>query len=148
MTLTIDFMVLPKVFSVVKDIFLGGRIGRGLFTAFNYCEMTFSGLLLILIFTMVFPKIWQKRAAIASAISLALITLLYEFYLTPGIINATNTLESIPLDEVERRAPVFLNHQFFHQWYIRADSLKILLLLFLMVLLMIKNDQVSDKDQV
>lgn len=146
MTLTIDFMVLPRVFSLIKDVFLGGKIGRALFTSFNHCELVFGLLIVGLMASMAFLKVWHKRAAIGAAIALVLISLLYQFYLTPGIINATNTLDGIPLADIEGRAQAFLTHQFYHQWYIRVDSLKILLLIFLMVLLFLKEEFLN-KDQ-
>lgn len=147
MTFTIDFMVLPKVFSVIKDVFMGGKIGSGLFSTFNLIELVFATVLIGLAFTSNFSKSLHQKLTRISSVILFLISSLYQFYFTPGIINATNTILSIPETEVERRAAAFLEQQFFHQWYIRVDSLKILLLGLVLVLFILQKDQV-DKDNV
>lgn len=145
MTFTIDFMVLPKVFSVIKDVFLGGEIGSGLFSTFNLVELLFATVLIGLAFTANFHKVIQQKLIRISSVMLFLISCLYQFYLTPGIINATNTTLSINEGEVERRAQAFLEQQFYHQWYIRVDSLKILLLGFILVLFILHKDQSKDQ---
>lgn len=140
MTFTIDFMVLPQVFSHLKDIFLGGRIGMALFGVFNNLELILSLIIGVFIFKIAFYKGWHRKIALCSSFILVGIATLYKFYLTPRIINATNILESIPQDDFTHRGEAFLVHQGYHHWYIRVDSIKILILLLLLVLMLFPKE--------
>lgn len=142
MTLTIDFMVLPQVFLVIKDVFLGGRIGSGVFGTFNYVEIILSLLILALIFNLKFSKRWKVITSGLISVVLVFISLVYSFFLTPRIVQAAVAWESLP--EGSSRVEMALLHQLYHRWYILTDSFKILLLIFLFFLLLVNQENAKE----
>ncbi len=138
MTATIDFLVLPTAFRVIKNLLLGGNLGIALFSRFNPLEMLFSLTILILMaVTEVQAKVAKTLALILSGLLVA-ISFIYYFFLTPKIVMTTRVIESLEGKTSEAMAQAQLDHQFFHHLYVRMDSVKLVCLCVILVIILVK----------
>ncbi len=133
-TILVDFVVVPTLFSQIDDIMHAGTIGVILFTKMNVLEMVFSALILFSTIQMRREK--QAKILLFGASCLAFIALLYYFHLTPRITGLTNLLLVSPSEEVARE------HQFYHDLYVKLDSLKLIILGILGTMFFIKKEKI------
>lgn len=138
MSMLIDFIVVPNIFKMSKNIFDSGDLGIFLFSLLNRLEIVIS----LLLFFCLFQIAKRKRNPFLKRINLSLGTLLvtisitYTFYLSPKISyygtqmkKLTSATEySIDFEKAQ------LSHHFYHQSYKMVDGIKILTLIFLLAL--------------
>lgn len=119
-TIFIDFLAVPAVFQTVTSRDEAASLGVTIFTRFNYIEIILALFLCIL-------SVKSKRI-----ISLVLIVfpLLYGLYLSPNI-DKMNKLKMATIDEDPKMEKIQADLDFYHNFYVKADSAKLLLLILL-----------------
>ncbi len=130
-TVLVDFVVVPAVFRNIHNFFEAGDLGIYLFQKLNSLELIVSTFILsILIF--IFRKNPRALPLLISGIVIFTISLIYFSFLTPKLEALTDmwklseTGQSIALSDIQQE------HQFFHRIYVTVDSIKILILIFMM----------------
>ncbi len=120
----VDFVVVPGVFRNIANFFEAGELGIYLFQRLNSLELVVaSTVLAILVF--IFRSNRRALPLLIAGFLVLAIVLVYFTWLTPKI-EALTTLWKIN-DDVQ------LDHQYYHRLYVIMDTIKILLLLFMMV---------------
>ncbi len=138
MTATIDFLVLPQAFRVIKNVLIGGNLGIELFSRFNPLEMLFSFVILILMAITEIPAKMAKTIGLILSGLLVAISFIYYFFLTPKIVMTTRVIESLAGKTSEAMAQAQMDHQFFHHLYIRMDSIKLVCLSVILGIIIFK----------
>jgi hypothetical protein len=135
MTMTVDFLVLPKAFRLIGDIWLAGSLGIEIFRNFNPLEVVFAGTLVVLTYReskRITPKLILPMV-------LLLIALSYQFYFTPNITATTRVIMALKGQQGPLLSKAFLDHHFFHSNYVRLDGVKLLCLLVFLGIIMIPS---------
>lgn len=135
LTLFIDFVAVPLLFRNLGDFFRAGDLGIMVFTQFNSYELVMGGVLLGLLGIVQNPPPFKRSLSLVLVIILCGITLYYSFYLTPKIQELTTLWKTADAQGVAGLAGITdlqQEHQFFHRLYVGIDTLKILLLSFLL----------------
>ncbi len=123
-TVLVDFVVVPGVFRNIANFFEAGELGIYLFQRLNSLELVVaSTVLAILVF--IFRSNRRALPLLIAGFLVLAIVLVYFTWLTPKI-EALTALWKIN-DDVQQE------HQYFHRLYLIIDSVKILLLVFMMV---------------
>ncbi len=132
-TALIDFAVVPTVFNVVTDFFNAGELGIALFSKLNIFEVLVSSLLIVIsIFNL--KKEGRGKIPLLLACGAWIIVMFYFSYLTPKIIKLTglwkeaevvNKIGIAGINDIQQE------HQFYHRMYVGLDSLKLLILSFM-----------------
>ena len=128
-TVVVDFVAIPSVFRILDDPATAGLIGIKVFSTFNILEV------IIAITGLVGAYFLRHKGLLVLSILTISIAFLYYFYLTPSIISASevirsfNELNSQVVEEKTREMA------FFHELYVKMDSIKLLLLLCSLILL-------------
>ncbi len=128
-----DLMMAPSIFRVVENFFNAGDLAMSLFTRFNNLEIVISTAFLILC-ALIYRRRGTKVVLILGIISWA-IALFYFIYLIPKIVDLTELwkkAESMGVVGIENIEDVQKEHQLFHRIYIIVDSIKLLILSFLL----------------
>ncbi len=133
-TVIIDFAVVPAVFRVINDFFNAGELGATLFARLNGLEIIVSSLLIVV--TLVHFKI-NRRGKLQLSLVLAAwaIVMVYVAYLTPKITSLTylwKEAEALGQSGLGDINDIQQEHQFFHNMYVTLDSIKLLILTFLL----------------
>jgi hypothetical protein len=131
----INFVVVPAVFSVIKDFFQAGFLGIELFSKFNRLELLFATGLLTA--TITEAKINKKKLWKVSLAGILLVLVcFYLFYLTPKLTALTTTWEYAQTmgTIAEAEADIQSMHMMYHRTYIILDSVKLLLITLLLSL--------------
>ncbi len=136
-TVFVDFVAVPTLFSNVSSRYEAGRVGMILFTTFNKIEVTLSLLLLGFAFLFWERVLWKKTVFGLLGL-LVILAMSYTFYLSPKIVELTEKMQTV-VPESRAYQLWDKDHQFFHRTYIKLDSLKLLLLLVLMIVPLQKN---------
>lgn len=126
-TALIDFAVVPTVFRTIHDFFNAGELGIALFSKLNILELILAPLLIFLF--------WGKsKWRLGLVITLSLIVIFYASYLTPKITQLTElwkkaeALNQLGISDIR---DIQQEHQFFHKLYVALDTVKLLVLSFL-----------------
>lgn len=129
MTCLIDFVAVPAVFRNVSSRQEAGTLGMIIFNTFNYVEVVFA--VLFASCTFLFKeKIKLKKTYGFLCTFLILLSLTYAFYMSPRITEVNRVKWN--LQEGTREYQVLnQEHQFLHSTFRKTDSVKILILLFL-----------------
>jgi hypothetical protein len=129
-TMTIDFIAIPTVFSTVTDIEQAGAVGLKAFSLLNCIEL-FLGVVLIVLF---FLGKRKGKFILTSLGGLLCLASFYSFYLTPELKELTHELRSKSYEEhgEKRYNTLESEHSVYHDLYIKLDGGKILLLFFLL----------------
>jgi hypothetical protein len=122
-TIFIDFVAVPAVFSTITSRDDAAELGIKIFTRFNYIEIAVAVLLLVL----------SRGRKLIAASSLVLFPILYISLLSPNIDRLNNDKINL-LDEDPKMEKVQEDLDFYHNFYVKADSVKILLLILMMTL--------------
>jgi len=133
-TALIDFAVVPTVFNVINDFFNAGELGIALFSKLNLLELLLSSLLIV-VSLIQFKNIKRGRIQLALGISSWMIVMFYFSYLTPKIINLTDLwkeAEALNKIGIAGINDIQQEHQFYHRMYVGLDSLKLLMLSFIL----------------
>lgn len=133
-TVIIDFVVVPTVFSTIRDFFNAGELGMALFSKLNYFEVVTASALVVLS-SFQLKKSKQNWPFLAGSLVLFSIALFYFAYLTPKIISLTalwQKAEQAGLIGIAGIGDIQQEQQFFHKLYIKIDSLKLILITILL----------------
>ncbi len=132
-TALIDFAVVPTVFKIINDFFNAGELGIALFTRLNFLEVILSSCLIVAL-VLNFKEQRRGKIQLALACSAWLIVMFYLAYLTPRITELTalwkeaemvNKMGIAGINDIQQE------HQFYHRVYVGLDSLKLLILSFI-----------------
>jgi hypothetical protein len=133
-TTLIDFAVVPTVFSVINDFFNAGELGISLFTKLNLLEVVLSSLL-IAVLSFYSKKTGKGIIQLALACSAWIIVMFYFTYLTPKISSLATLWKQAELVNkmgIAGIKDIQQEHQFYHRIYVGLDSLKLLILSFIL----------------
>jgi hypothetical protein len=133
-TVIIDFAVVPTVFKVINDFFNAGELGIALFSKLNTFEMIVSTLLIV-VSVFHFKNSGRGKIQLGLAVAAWMIVMFYFAYLTPKIIHLTDLwkqAETVQKLGIAGINDIQLEHQFYHRMYVGLDSLKLLILSFLL----------------
>ena len=124
LTCFIDFMAVPTLFRNITDVYEAGIVGIKIFTFFNYLEVIIGAYLVY--YSMVHLKL--KLYIILSFLCFIIVSL-YCYLLSPMISQLTSELISlVENDPKDLFGSVQVRHDFYHNLYIRLDSLKLFLI--------------------
>ncbi len=126
-----DFIVVPGVFRNIANFFEAGDLGIYLFQKLNSLELevaTFT--IAILIF--IFRKNRRALPLLISGVFLFAIAVTYFIYLTPKLQALTDMWKLSEAGQKIALTDIQQEHQYFHRIYVTIDSLKILILIFMM----------------
>ncbi|MES2529033.1 MAG: DUF4149 domain-containing protein [Bdellovibrionota bacterium] len=130
-TVLVDFIVVPGVFRNIANFFEAGDLGIYLFQKLNSLELevaTFT--IAILIF--IFRKNRRALPLLISGVFLFAIAVTYFIYLTPKLQALTDMWKLSEAGQKIALTDIQQEHQYFHRIYVTIDSLKILILIFMM----------------
>lgn len=133
-TALIDFAVVPTIFSNVDEFFNAGEIAIALFYKFNKFELVVSSLLII--FALLNLRVEGRgKTQLTLSCCAWMIIMVYFSYLTPKIsalstlwkaAELSNTIGIANVNDIQQE------HQFYHRIYVGLDSLKLLILTFIL----------------
>lgn len=129
-TVLTDFFVVPTVFKTINDFFNAGELGVALFGKLNSLEVIVGFILVILTIVSFKQKKTSKLILVLSS-SCFLIVCTYFFYLTPKLAELTKLwqqAEAAGTQAIGGISDIQQEHQFYHQLYVKIDSIKLLLL--------------------
>ena len=131
-TTLVDFVVVPGVFRNIDDFFEAGDLGIYLFERLNYVEVVVASTVLMVL-TFIVQKNRRALPLLFCGVLVLAISLAYLSWLIPKIAELT---ELWKLSEAGREvavADVQQQHQYFHRVYVILDTIKLLILLFMLV---------------
>lgn len=129
-TVLVDFVVVPGVFRNIQNFFEAGDLGIFLFRKLNSLEVILSSaVLVVLIF--IFSKNRKALPLLLSGVVVMVISLVYFSYLTPKLEELTELWKLSEAGKAVAVADVQQEHQFFHRVYVSIDTVKILILSFM-----------------
>lgn len=131
-TVLVDFVVVPGVFRNVEPFFQAGELGIYLFQRLNSLEVVIaSSVVAVLVF--IFRKNRKALPLLVSGLVVLVIALVYFSWLTPKIEELTQLWKMSDAGQAIALADVQQEHQYYHRLYAILDTVKILVLLFMMV---------------
>jgi hypothetical protein len=136
MTMTVDFLVLPKAFRLIGDIWLAGSLGIEIFRNFNPLEVVFAGTLVVL----TYRESKRVTPKLILPIFLLCIALSYQLYFTPNITATTRVIMELKGQSTPLLSRAFSDHHFFHSNYVRLDGVKLLCLLVFLGIIMLPSN--------
>ncbi len=133
-TVIIDFAVVPTVFKIINDFFNAGELGIALFSKLNTFEIILSSLFIV-VSAIHLKNSGRGKIQLGLAVAAWMIVMFYFSYLTPKIIHLTDLWKEA--ETVQQLGIAGINdiqqeHQFYHRMYVGLDSLKLLILTFLL----------------
>jgi ABC-type transport system involved in cytochrome c biogenesis permease subunit len=143
LTVFVDFVIVPKAFGQLGDIFIASEFSHRIFSSLNLLEVVFGILLFLYSFILLKNKP-NKKTFLKIFINVLLISIsaLYYFFLTDKIAELTEMWKtSIVLTE-NALITVKEEHSFYQNFYSNIDFFKISILAFGLILVM------SDKGEV
>ena len=139
LTCFIDFIAVPKAFQTISSRQEAGTLGMIIFHTFNKAEILFS---LILLGCAYGFRQWvsYKKTFFSSLVMLFFLTLVYNFHMSPTIINSNK--KKYDLEESDPQYKILdETHQRDHKLFRVTDSVKILVLLWIGVSAIRRDDQ-------
>ena len=146
-TALIDFAVVPTLFRVVNDFFNAGELGIAVFSKLNVLEAIVSSLLIFII-TLNLKKEGRGKIQFLLAIGAWFIVVFYIVYLTPKLTVLTSLWKEAELTNqigIAGINDIQQEHQSYHRMYVGLDSLKFLILSFLLGLNLFKAEAKLEK---
>lgn len=129
MTCLIDFVAVPAAFRLIPSRQAAGTFGMFVFNTFNYIEIVFSLIFAGLTFSYR-GHIKFKKSYLFISIYLIFLSCLYAFYMTPRVMEVNKAKWNL-LEDSKEYLVLDQEHQFLHKTFRKTDSVKILILLFL-----------------
>ncbi len=130
----VDFFIIPTVFRTVGNFFEAGDLGIAVFSKLNGLELVASSALVLTLLLLLRSQ--RKSWPLATAAILGwVIVLVYFSYLTPKLTHLTDlwkAAEAAGRVGVSGISDVQQEHQVYHKLYISLDTLKMVLLLFIL----------------
>lgn len=131
-TALVDFVVVPGVFRNIANFFEAGELGIYLFTRLNYLEVVIaSTALAVLVF--IFRRNRRALPLLISGIVVLVIALSYFAWLIPKIDHLSSLWKLSEAGQTIPIADIQQEHQYFHRIYILMDTAKLIVLLFMLV---------------
>lgn len=139
LTCFIDFVAVPKAFQIISSRQEAGSLGMIIFHTFNKMEIFFA---VCLLGGAWFFRKWvvYKKVFFLGLSFLFTLSLVYNFHMTPTIINSNK--EKYELEESDPQYKILdERHQRYHKLFRTTDSAKILILLWIGIAAIRRNDQ-------
>lgn len=130
-TVLVDFIVVPGVFRNIANFFEAGDLGIYLFQKLNSLELVVASFILAIL-TFIFRKNRKALPLLISGIVVFGISLVYFSYLTPKLEALTDMWKLSEAGQTIALSDIQQEHQYYHRIYVTVDSLKILILIFMM----------------
>lgn len=131
-TVLVDFIVAPGVFRNIEKFFEAGDLAVYLFRRLNYLEVVVASFVLGVL-TFIFRKNRKALPLYIAGIVVTGIALTYFSWLIPKIDELTQLWKLSEAGQGIAVADIQQEHQFYHRVYVIMDTVKILILLFMMV---------------
>jgi len=128
----VDFIVVPGVFRNIANFFEAGDLGIYLFQRLNYLEVVIASLVVALV-TFIFRKNRRSLPLLISSLVIMLIAFTYFAWLIPKITELTALWKLSEAGTAIAVADIQQEHQFYHRIYVIMDTVKLLVLLFMIV---------------
>ncbi len=130
MTCLVDFVAVPAAFRNISSRQEAGTLGMILFSTFNYMEVIFA--LIFSACTYFYrDKIIWKKTYLGICSFLVMLSLTYVLYMTPRI-GEVNQKKWDLSETSEEYLVLEKEHQFLHSTFRKSDTVKMLVLIFLM----------------
>ncbi|EQC46182.1 DUF4149 domain-containing protein [Bacteriovorax sp. Seq25_V] len=126
-TVFIDFFAVPEVFKQVSSRNEAAALGISIFTKFNYIELVVAMLMILSSFFLAFKEKFKKTLMILCTV-LILFPGAYALKLSPEIKKYNRLKVEDPYSEV-----IQAELDFYHHIYVKADSVKLILLLAVII---------------
>lgn len=146
MTCLIDFVAVPAVFRNISSRQEAGTLGMIIFNSFNYAEVVFAIIFAGLTFTYR-NKVKWKKTYMGISLFLFILSCLYAFYMSPRI-SEVNKQKWALSENTEEYRVLDQEHQFLHKTFRKTDSVKILILLFLIGAGVVRKEEEVDEGKV
>ena len=129
-TMFIDMMAVPLVFQNISSRDEAALVGVGVFKRFNNIELI---VFLLSALLMKFTNIFSMKDFLLKLSYLAFFPFYYFFFLTNKIVS----LNAKKMNEIDYKALelIQIDLDFYHQLYVRLDSIKIILILISVILI-------------
>lgn len=131
-TALVDFVVVPGVFRNIQNFFEAGDLGIYLFQRLNYLEVVIASAVVALV-TFIFRKNRRALPLLVSSLVVMIIAFTYFTWLIPKITYLTELWKMSEAGKTIAIADIQQEHQFFHRIYVIMDTVKLLVLLFMIV---------------
>ena len=144
LTFFADLMIAPAIFQVVDNFFNAGELAMTLFSRLNSIEVILSSLVLTLLIL-----IFRRKPSIfllASGIVCWSFAIFYFAYLIPKIVSLTELwkqADKMGVIGIGDISDIQQEHQKFHKVYVGMDVVKLLLLSFMMIFGIVKQEKIS-----
>ena len=141
-TVLVDFVIVPTVFQTVNEFFMSGQLAIALFSKLNFFEVIVSSALVALS-VMYFNQHKRGKIQLALSFSAWVIVMIYFSYLTSKITDLTLLWQKADLSNemgIAGIVDIQQEHQFYHRVYVGLDSLKLLILSFIIGLGLFRKD--------
>lgn len=131
-TALVDFIVVPGVFRNISNFFEAGDLGVYLFQRLNSLEVVIgSAVVALLIF--IFRRNRRALPLLVGSLLLMIIVLTYFTWLTPKIAELSELWKMSEAGKAIAVTDIQQEHQSYHRIYVIMDSVKLLVLLFMIV---------------
>ena len=144
-TVLVDFFVIPNVFRTLSNFFEAGELGIVVFSKLNNLELI-AGSILVGMTAYLSSKNKKLLPLFIGSVLLWIIAMTYFSYLSPKITELTElwkTADKVGSMSIAGYSDIQLEHQFYHKLYIGIDSIKLLLITFLLGLGILKQEKWS-----
>ena len=131
-TALVDFVVVPGVFRNIDNFFEAGDLGIYLFQRLNYLEVVIASSVVAVV-TFIFRKNRLALPLLISSVVVMVIAFTYFTWLIPKISELTELWKLSEAGKSIAIADIQQEHQFFHRIYVIMDTVKLLVLLFMIV---------------
>lgn len=131
-TALVDFVVVPGVFQNIANFFEAGDLGIYLFTRLNSLEVVVASFV-VAILAFIFRRNRRSLPLLIAGVFVMGISLFYFSFLIPKIHSLTELWKLSEAGKAVAIADPQQEHQFFHRMYVILDTVKLLILLFMMV---------------
>lgn len=131
-TVLVDFIVVPGVFRNIHNFFEAGDLGLHLFQRLNSLEVVVATFVLAVV-VFIFRKNRRALPLLIAGVLVFIISLVYFSWLIPKIHELTELWKLSEAGKQIAIADIQQEHQYFHRIYVVLDTIKILILLFMLV---------------
>lgn len=131
-TALVDFVVVPGVFRNIENFFEAGNLGIYLFERLNYLEVVIASTVVALI-TFIFRQNRRALPLLISSLIVMIIAFTYFTWLIPKIADLTELWKISEAGKTIAVADIQQEHQYYHRIYVIMDTVKLLVLLFMIV---------------
>lgn len=145
-TALVDFLVVPTLFHNHSHFFEAGTIGILLFTKFNYIEIVVASVMVGMLALRLKERNPLHLGFFFIAVVLWLIIMSYFVYLIPKISHLTELwrkAESLGAISMNGIRDVQQEHQFYHGIYVGMDTVKLIVLIFLLGVGILKREKLT-----